>query len=484
MRHIILILACILTSCSASPKKNLYPTNAINIPVRVEVEIGKDNTILLTYLFSEPLIGFKFLRDYTKYRGEYWKPLESDIEIVSNDHGLEVIKSKTGKLFSAVSIKVSPLKELLDVDYSPMIPFSNGEVLIYPQQFAVIPLLNFDSFESWKPLEDFNLPDSQRIVISSKQFKQGIFDGEKHDLPYDVTYLLKVKTDGPYVYLGNQSPSSRSKFSTIIDPNVPEWVKSVISKEFPQAMTLLEKKFSFAPPKIPNLFVTHLKFEPDRKPRIRGDASKGPNTKPIALMLRGDGWDKIDVDRKEDLHRLIVHEPIHIWNSPNVTNFAPIAWMYEGGAEALRVRTEFEIKIRTAKEYEDNHNSYAQKCVDKYVPPLTLDTMKVIPTYNLVYACGFMIGLVTEQILKDKDYFKFWNELLRRARLKEMKYGKEDYFALLNESSSRKDVIAKIRDFIERPKEDRRKELVELLRIVDVNANDESKLKFKIPLPK
>lgn len=484
MRPIILILLLFLASCSILQKKYRYPANTKDVQVRVDIELHKDNSILLTYSFSEPLIGFKFLRDYSKYRDEYWKPQDPEIGVVSNEHGLEVIKSKTGKLFSTAAFRVLPLKKLLDTDYTPMIPFSNGEVLIYPQQFAIIPLLNLDDFESWKPLEELKLPDSQRIVISSTQFKQGIFDGEHQDLPYDVTYLLKEKTDGPYVFIGNQSPSSRSKYMTILDPNVPEWVRPFISREFPRAMTFLEKKFSYTPPKLPNLFVTHLNFEADRKPRIRGDASSGPKTKAIALMLRGDGWDKMTTDRREDLHRLLVHEPIHIWNSPNITDFAPIAWIYEGGAEALRVRTELELKMRSTKEYEDNHNLYAQRCIDKYIPPLTLDTMKVIPTYNLVYACGFMIGLVTEQILEDKDYFKFWSELLRRARLKDMKYGKEDYFELLNESSSRKDVITKIRDFIERPQEDRRKELVELLRMVDVKATEESELKFKIPMPK
>ena len=482
MKIIILSLICFLAACSTVQKN--YPNNNKDVPVQVEVELNQDNSILLTYTFSEPVIAFKFLRDYSKYRGEYWKPLDADIEVASNEHGLEVVKSKTGKLFSTASFRVLQLKELLDTDYTPMIPFSNGEVLIYPEQFAIINLVNLNSFQTWKPLEESQFPDSQKIMISSKKFKQGIFDGEQHSLPYDVTHLVKKKTDGPYIYLGNQSPSSSSKYTTIVDPNIPKWVRSSISQEFPRAMTLLENKFSFAPPKVPNLFVTQLSFELDRKPRIRGDASSGPKTKAIALMLRGDGWNKPNADRKEDLHRLIVHEPIHIWNSPNITDFATIAWMYEGGAEALRVRTEYELKIRTSEEYQFNHTRYAKRCIDNYIPPLTLDTMKVTPKYDVVYACGFMIGLVTEQILKDKDYFKFWAELLRRARLKQMKYGKEDYFTLLSETSSRKEVITKIRSFIESPQTDRRQELIELLKMVDVKALDEKNLKFKIPMPK
>lgn len=424
------------------------------------------------------------MRDYSKYREENWKSSDVDITVASNKHGLEVVKSKTGKLFSTASFRVYPLKELLDTDYTPLIPFSNGEVLLYPQQFAIVPLASLDGFDDWKPLEEFKLPPLQNIIVSAKRFKQGIFDGEKQNLPHDTTYLMREETDGPYIYIGDHLSSVDKRFITLVDPNVPAWVRSSISREFPRAMTLLEKKFSLAPPRVPNLFVTQLTFELDKKSKIRGDASGAPRTKPIALMLRGGGWEKSNTERKEDLHRLIVHEPIHIWNSPKVTDFAPIAWLYEGGAEALRVRIELELKIRSAKEYIENHNANARRCVEKYVPPLTLDKMKVMPEYNLVYYCGFMIGLVTEQILSDKDYFKFWAELLRRARTKQMVYGKEDFFKLLNENSERKDVILKIRDFIERPQVDRRQELIELLKIAGVPAIDEGNLQFAVPLAK
>lgn len=472
-----------ILGCSSPQKTNRDLVGDLDVSVRVDINLQANSSILLTYTFSKPVMGFKFLRDYSKYRREFWQPIENDIEIVANESGLEVVKSEAGQAFSSASFSVSTVKGMLRADYDPIFPFSNGEALIYPQQFVVIPLRNLDGFKNWKPLEDFRLPASQNIIVSSAKFSRGIFDGEQHGLPYDVTNLLKTPTDGPYVYVGEQTPFRDSKYGIIFEPNTPTWVRASISREFPRAMELLEKKLSAPPLKIPYIFVIRVTSESDKSPNVRGSASQGVKVSPIVLMLRGEGWNKADSKKKEKLNLIIVHEPIHLWNSPSIADFAPIAWMYEGGAEALRVRTEFAMKIRTLKEYQEIHSEFAQQCVEKYVPPLSLATMKVIPTYRLVYDCGLLLGLVTEQILVDKDYFKFWAELLRRARLKDMKYGLEDYFELLNERSSNKSVIAKIRGFIENPQQDRRAELVQLLKVAGIKVLVENPIKVEPPNP-
>lgn len=478
---LLLVFAAACATTSQTPQNISSQITTTDLPTEVKIELLPNSQILVRYLFAEPIIGFKFFSDYTKYRAEFWQSLDPNIEIISNAHGLEIVKSKNSSLFSEVSFKVPAMREFLNTDYSPLVPYSNNEALIYPHQFSVVALTDLTHFAEWKTQIDFPFPGSQRVIVSSRLFKHGIFDGEKKPLPYDVTHLLGK--DSPYIYVGNKSPSKNEKYVTIADDSVPSWVKKSLATNFARAMTFLTEKLS-TPPRTPFLFITRFRTEATPKSRVRGEATKGIKTHTFALLLRGEGWENPTPADQEHLDRITVHEPIHIWNSPSVTDFAPIAWIYEGGADALRVRTELATQMRTPKRYEEFHEEAAARCLEHYVAPITLTTMTVLPTYNLVYACGMLIGLMTEQILEDKNLFSFWAELLARARAKGMKYGLEDYFNLLNERSSKKNLIAKIRSFVERPSNDRRQELIDLLRATGSEIKTEMPLKFTVPVAK
>lgn len=263
------------------------------------------------------------------WRSDRWRVRTPGVEIIRVGN-YDVLKSTDGRnLPRRIRITMTPMGGDLEAEYSPSLVFTDGAVALYSEQFDLIPL---DSAEASADLPaDLNGAEMEAGPARIQWRDQAgpvLFRGERHD----VVTATDAQT---YVLFGDTGLSQGDDIATVVDPDLPAWLRQELKRFTPQVMehyaarvgprrgdkpTVMvswsgatDNLSSMAGSVLPNLIV--IDFE--------GEGVLGRSPKVLALAR----W-------------FLSHESAHFWLGSQGLRyeFARDAWTTEGGADLMAVR--------------------------------------------------------------------------------------------------------------------------------------------------
>jgi len=189
------------------------------------------------YDFDAPVTSFRFARTPDDSRRRDWLP-DIGFEIVAAEGG-DLARRKDGRTFKSVRFRMSPKYEALPKDYAPFSPFSDGSTLFHTGRFFACTDACADdatwSITLWAGTDD-------HIVVNGKL------------LQAEASWT--DRGDGQMVYIGRQTPERTQNFMAIIDPGLPEQIRSLLLAQLPRIEHTFAQKLH-ARSTAPTLFVSY-----------------------------------------------------------------------------------------------------------------------------------------------------------------------------------------------------------------------------------
>lgn len=134
----------------------------------------------VTYTLTTPAKTLAFVRNPDTSRTTRWLAQDSDIEIVFDDaKHQEVVRSKSGKSFSAVSFALTPTYKHLGKDYAPFSPFSDGGNAFHSGRLFACANACTEENNKWHLT--LNVPSDEHIVLNGKVMKSSVSWTDNND---------------------------------------------------------------------------------------------------------------------------------------------------------------------------------------------------------------------------------------------------------------------------------------------------------------
>lgn len=403
-RHFMIWLAALaLGACATQPA----PPAAAAVQVEV-VRNGNQWTADYSFDRDAPAWGF-FRSAVTEHGKEPWRPLSWTVTTpgvrLERRGRYDVLVSDTGMMPRKVSISFRPFADRLLSEYDAAMLFSDGTVGLFSDHFNVFPLASAAAAEAL-PLDlDSEAMGAPPTSITFRNREGTVLHGGGRS--NEVT-LVGAEN---YVLFGPAEPIENDEIATIIDPALPEWLRTPLASSTLRILSFYGDKLGLRAGAKPMLLVTWAG-------PTEGLTSIGGGVVPGQVMLRfeGEGLLKVDEGTRDSARWGVAHEGAHFWLG-NTVGYASSdqAWIMEGGADLLAIRAS------SALEPDFDANGMLQNLADECV---ALSAGKAIRTAALrneqraFYACGTMFGLAAEASARrhDGDFFSFWRGLIDANR--------------------------------------------------------------------
>lgn len=403
-RFLIWLAALALGACATRPSP---PPMAPAVKVDV-VKSGDQWTADYNFDRDAPAWGF-FRSAVTEHGKEPWRPLSwtvttPGVRLERRGH-YDLLVSETGMVPRNVSISFRPFADRLLSEYDAAMLFSDGTVGLFSDHFNVFPLASAAAAETL-PLDlDGEAMGAPPTNITFRDRNGTVLHGGGRS--EEVT-LVGAQN---YVLFGPAEPIENEEIATIIDPALPEWLRTPLASSTLRILSFYGDKLGPRAGAKPMLLVTWAG-------PTEGLRSIGGGVVPGQVMLRfeGEALLKEDKDARDSARWGVAHEGAHFWLGNTVAYASSDqAWVMEGGADLLAVRAS------SALERDFDAKGMLQDLADECV---SLSAGKAIRTAALrneqraFYACGAMFGLAAEAAARRHggDFFSFWRGLIDANR--------------------------------------------------------------------
>jgi hypothetical protein len=339
------------------------------------------------YDFDAPVTSFRFARTPDDSRSRDWLP-DIGFEIASND-GADLVRRKDGAAFTSVRFRMNPAYRVLPQDYAPFSPFSDGATLFHTGRFfACTEKCAEDA--TWKMTLWAGAED--RIVLDGRVVRA------------EASWIDTA--DGQVIYVGTQTPVQTRDFVTVIDPGVPEQIRSQLLVQLPRLMHTFAQKFGALPTK-PTLFVSYDARHPQGWGR-QGGVLPGQ----VFTHFYGSKWvEEMQKDSfADELSWHLAHEAAHLYQHQQFSNEDP--WIHEGSAEAfaaLALQSEIPAYV------EAKRSSAAEACRDQRKGKSIRDAIAA-GTFDAAYSCGLLVNLEIDAAVRKSEnhdgLFAVWKNYL------------------------------------------------------------------------
>lgn len=312
----------------------------------------------------------------------------------------DVLKSTDGRdLPRRIRILMRPLGGDLEAEYAPSLVFTDGAVALFSEQFDLIPLEAAEAARGLPTdLNGVELPGGLTQVTWRDRAGPVLFRGERQ--------VSVTATDAEtYVLFGRADLAQGKAIATVVDPNLPVWLRDELEGFTPQVMDYYAAHVGPRRGERPTVMVSW-SGPTDNRSSMAGSVL--PNL--IVIDFEGEGILDASPEVLARARWFLGHEAAHFWLGSQGLRYevARDAWITEGGADLMAVRAlsamdpAYDAREELQREVDD--------CID-------LTTGKSMVTagergeLRTNYACGAVFWLVMEAVA-EKDVFGVLADLI------------------------------------------------------------------------
>ncbi|TRY28789.1 M1 family metallopeptidase [Aliiglaciecola sp. M165] len=373
---------------------NLTLANAEQNKVTTVIEKIAENQWRVTYLSEYPVDRLVFMRSPDASRITRWTPMSKNLEIIlKND--VEIITSTNSTSFTQASFELTPTYINLPKDYSPFSPFSDGSMLFHSGRFFVC-------------ANQCNEEDNHFLIkVRASENEKIVANGEL----WNKEALWVDSNSGQKIYVGALPILESENVYAVIDPGLPDSLKSSLQTQLPKMMAYFADRLSPLDDK-PMLFASH-KDRPDNETGHQG------GTLPNQIFMHWYGEKSIKNIREGEILWFFAHEVAHLYQgeAANIDGNEN-HWIHEGAAEYMA--------FLALNEFGDAAQGFAKRKLKHQISSCIQDTNNRSVNewlndgyYPILYQCGSLIWQVLEteyrQQLSNTDAFEIWKHYQQQA---------------------------------------------------------------------
>jgi len=333
-RLIALAAAALVAGCAASPPRAPAAEAAEPAPVRAEV-VRDGGSWLVTYRLPRQAPAWAFIRSApvadsnVSWRGRSWTILTPGVRLQRIGR-YDVLTSESGGVPGVVRIRFRPFTDALASDYVPALTFSDGTVALFDDHFAIFSVRSREAVAALPPdLNGQPIEDSGTVVTFRDGGDPLLHAGRRHR-------QITLRNSSSYVLFGATNPVETEAMAAIIEPELPAWLAQALREMTPAILARYASQFGPAPGGRPTLLASWAGPTPPEAASMNGGVVAG------TILMRFNGGRVLTQNTTvRDMARwFIAHEGAHFWLGQAVRyERSRDAWIMEGGADLLAIRT-------------------------------------------------------------------------------------------------------------------------------------------------
>ena len=409
MRKFYFAIACLTASLFTTTGWSATPAAKFTARVTITVTGINPQIIEADYTLSDPETTLKFSRTAPGLRAQMWVMQTPGLRIQGDE-----IASTDGKPFDHFRMTVKPYSEFIDLNYVPTDKFSDGSVALFTGYFNV-------NGKPGQTIFKFVSPDEPVIAYGQSVTKYQTFS---------------PKGDGTFVYFGELKPVETADSVLILDPSLPTWVTTALSREVPAIMAYYTAHYAVKLPRRPFLLFNWINRGTNKTPGLKGDSLYDN----ISFIVSGADWHTETINTRGQLAKLIAHELAHQWNA---YIFSPInfesnggSWLAEGQAEFAANEVAHHFGWLTTQDVLQNYTTDINDCFQASdAHPIG----KQNESEAAIYGCGVIFNLLAQAAMQHHtprySFFDLWRAIYADATEHHDKYSAQTYVDTLKRLS-------------------------------------------------
>jgi hypothetical protein len=428
-------------------------------PHEVHVEVTRrGNQWTVEYTFDRSAEAWVFPRTSATrggddaWRERMWQVSTPGVRIQRRG-AFDVLAANRGPVPVRVRLSFTPLAERLADDYTPALQFTDGGVALFSGQFDLFPLRT--AREAAKLPSDLN-----NVLVPLTNLSMSFTDGRRTE---------KHSGDSPtYVFLGATRAVATPDVVTLLDPQLPAWIRGALVKAVPELLALYSEQLGKPRTGRPTVIVSWKGPTPGMVSRS-GGALFGQ----IVMEYEGVGMVEETPERRAEDLWFVAHEAAHFWLGQTIGyEYAREAWITEGGADLLAIRVLAALELPF--DWRGQINQSITDCA-ALTRRKGVEGARDRDEHRAYYACGVVLGLVAEGVMR-KPFHAFVRQLVDANRADGV-VSRADWLAALNMHTRDRSLERDIVRLLERGAPDPADLIASLLRRADVPFElDERKL--------
>jgi hypothetical protein len=268
-------------------------------------------------------------------------------------------------------------------DYTPALVFSDGAVALFDQQFSLFSVPNISTVRTLPAdLNGSPIEDSGTRIRFRDRGGEVMHGGRRQ---------REVTLEGApsYVLFGARNLIETEATAALIDPALPRWLADALGQMTPAILSRYAAALGPAPAGKPTLLVSWAGPTP-RRASMNGGVVGGI----VVMRFEGDQVIEPDAEMRNLARWFIAHEGAHFWLGEAVRYEASRdAWIMEGGADLLAVRTV--AAMDPAYDARAFLNQSIADCA-RLADGRGVAGAEERGEHRAYYACGALFGLVAE----------------------------------------------------------------------------------------
>ena len=362
------LLACLVLACTVGT-----PSFAAEIPPPVAIDLSQHGTQWeVRYTLPHPASAMRFVRvDRKGTRASTWSPVDPAFKLALED-GEEVVRRADGASFRQAAFRMAPQYIELEKDYAPFSPFGDGGLLIYTGRFHACA-------DKCTGEETFHLtlqpPAGAHAIVKGTVVESVDFED---------------RDDGTNVYVGRAEPVSTPDVVAMIDPTLPEDVRTRLDSLLPRLMAFYGHEFGVLSTR-PMLFASNDAAHPGGGYGYQG------GTLPGQVFVHRYGQNAA-FGTPEFLARqdwFFAHEAAHPYQHYPALADEGDSWIHEGGADALAAVALQALGVIDAQAVQSRLQTSIEACASG-IAKAPLRRAHIDGSFDSFYQCGFVMQMAVD----------------------------------------------------------------------------------------
>ena len=263
----------------------------------------------------------------SSFRAESWT-VETPGVRLERKGWYDVLVADGGNVPRSVRVRFTPYTKDIEAAYDAALGFSDGSVALYDRKFKVVPMPSADAIAT-TPIDGDRLPGFERPTLVRFSDRGG-----------DLLALgrrqkqVALPDAGTYVLFGPMAVKESQAMATVVDPQLPAWLRSYLASEMPKILGDYAAAMGPPPGSRPTLMVSWAG-------PTSGVTSMGGSVLAdmVVMTFEGEGIVAENRDIANGARWFIAHEGAHFWLGQAVMYDNPQqGWITEGGADLLAIR--------------------------------------------------------------------------------------------------------------------------------------------------
>lgn len=322
----------------------------------------------------------------TREGGQPWRPGSWTVDTpgvrIERRGRHDVLFADSGDVPAHVRVRFTPVTADLVAEYDPALVFTDGSVALWSGHFHLLPVASAEAVAALPlDLNGIDFAGNGSEVTFRDRGGRVVHIGQR----FDSATLIGGRA---YVLFGALEPVVSPDIATVIDPQLPGWLKRELAQSTPAILKQMTDWLGPHGGPKPTVLVSW------RGPTPRLE-SMGGSTLPtqIAITFEGIGVVAENERLRAGARTFIAHESAHFWLG-NAVHYAVErdSWIMEGGADLLAIRAI--DAIDPAYDPRPRLQALLDECAALAVRPVAGAGER--GENRAYYACGAMFGMVAE----------------------------------------------------------------------------------------